>query len=363
MTFHKADGTDLSCPWLQCEGVLPYSDGHGLYEAVQLPSRDRRTVLTLVLPSAGTSPSELLRTWQRPLEIVDKDPDTSVTWPPSFDSPRQLTVRFPRMSHVVLSREVALGLSKVLSEALPLAFASSAAAADLDFVAPGASGNAHVTQALQLRFEEQISSDRSPSDQDVAKSVLVDHPFLLLLSERESGVLLLATLIDDPSNSVIDDLPSKILESPIEKQRDSSKHEYSSSRSRSISRSPRRRDSPSPRRRRDSPKARTRRFGNDSDRNISTCLFVGNLSSHIREHDIESLFGTCGRIKNIRIGINKERIGYAFVLFEDRRDAEDALEKYQNYDLDGSKMRLDWQVLSFNDLTSRFRFLVPFIFL
>ncbi|KAH3757971.1 hypothetical protein Pelo_10265 [Pelomyxa schiedti] len=36
--------------------------------------------------------------------------------------------------------------------------------------------------------------------------------------------------------------------------------------------------------------------------------------------------------------------GYAFVDFEDRRDAEDAFERYNGYEISGRRLRLDWDV-------------------
>lgn len=36
--------------------------------------------------------------------------------------------------------------------------------------------------------------------------------------------------------------------------------------------------------------------------------------------------------------------GYAFVEFEHRRDAEEAFYKYQDYPLDGRRLRLDWDL-------------------
>ncbi len=37
--------------------------------------------------------------------------------------------------------------------------------------------------------------------------------------------------------------------------------------------------------------------------------------------------------------------GFAFVEFEDRLDAEDALEKLHGFEIDGRKLKLDWYVL------------------
>jgi len=36
--------------------------------------------------------------------------------------------------------------------------------------------------------------------------------------------------------------------------------------------------------------------------------------------------------------------GYAFVTFNDRRDAEDGFKKFQGYTLEGRRLRLDWDI-------------------
>ncbi len=58
---------------------------------------------------------------------------------------------------------------------------------------------------------------------------------------------------------------------------------------------------------------------------MSTRVYFGNLSSRCRERDIERFFKRYGRIREISI-----KNGYAFVEFDDYRDADDAC-----YDLNG----------------------------
>jgi RNA recognition motif-containing protein len=137
----------------------------------------------------------------------------------------------------------------------------------------------------------------------------------------------------------------------------------SPSRSRSPRRSPRgkspspRRRSYSPRRRSYSPRGRSysprgrspprynpRRFGNERDRAETTCLYIGNLPRHFRERDVEDLFRKEGKIRNIRVGANKVGSVYAFVNFEDRRDAEDVFDKYYDFSIEGHKIKIDWDV-------------------
>jgi RNA recognition motif-containing protein len=71
-------------------------------------------------------------------------------------------------------------------------------------------------------------------------------------------------------------------------------------------------------------------IGNDRDRRDSTCLFIGNLPYHFREKETAEYFERCGRLRNVSVGMNRktgQSKGYAFVEYEDRRDAEDAFER------------------------------------
>jgi len=79
----------------------------------------------------------------------------------------------------------------------------------------------------------------------------------------------------------------------------------------------------------------------------SSSLFIGNLPYTFRDKDVAEYFERCGRVKSVVVGVNRrtgQSKGYAFVEFEDRRDAEDAFERYQGYTLEGRRLRLDWDV-------------------
>jgi len=88
-------------------------------------------------------------------------------------------------------------------------------------------------------------------------------------------------------------------------------------------------------------------YGNENDRKESSTLFVGNLPYQFRENDVADFFEKSGRLSNITVGINKETghsKGYAFVTFSDRRDAEEAFNKFQGFVLEGRRLRIDWDV-------------------
>lgn len=52
-------------------------------------------------------------------------------------------------------------------------------------------------------------------------------------------------------------------------------------------------------------------------------VYVGNLGSSASKHEIESAFSKYGPLRNVWVARNPP--GFAFVEFEDRRDAEDAV--------------------------------------
>lgn len=52
-------------------------------------------------------------------------------------------------------------------------------------------------------------------------------------------------------------------------------------------------------------------------------VYVGNLGSSASKHEIENSFSKYGPLRNVWVARNPP--GFAFVEFEDRRDAEDAV--------------------------------------
>ncbi|KAL6064715.1 RNP-1 like protein RNA-binding protein [Balamuthia mandrillaris] len=92
---------------------------------------------------------------------------------------------------------------------------------------------------------------------------------------------------------------------------------------------------------------RSQSRGLERDKRDSTTLFIGNLPYHMRERDLGREFERCGPIRQVTVGYNKrtgQSKGYAFVEYEHRRDAEDAYERYNGYNLDGRRLRIDWDV-------------------
>ena len=62
-------------------------------------------------------------------------------------------------------------------------------------------------------------------------------------------------------------------------------------------------------------------------------IFVAKLSSNIREKDIDYEFRRFGSIKNIQV-----KRGYAFIEYEDYKDAEDAVKEMDGRRFEGQKI-------------------------
>ncbi|KAG6505134.1 hypothetical protein ZIOFF_037482 [Zingiber officinale] len=73
----------------------------------------------------------------------------------------------------------------------------------------------------------------------------------------------------------------------------------------------------------------------------SRTIYVGNLPGDIREREVEDLFHKYGPIIDIDLKIPPRPPGYAFIEFEDPRDAEDAIRGRDGYTFDGHKLRVE----------------------
>ncbi|XP_017977438.1 PREDICTED: serine/arginine-rich splicing factor SR30 [Theobroma cacao] len=73
----------------------------------------------------------------------------------------------------------------------------------------------------------------------------------------------------------------------------------------------------------------------------SRTLYVGNLPGDTRMREVEDLFYKYGPIVDIDLKIPPRPPGYAFVEFEDPRDAEDAIRARDGYNFDGYRLRVE----------------------
>ncbi|KAM7273222.1 hypothetical protein ACFE04_027886 [Oxalis oulophora] len=70
-------------------------------------------------------------------------------------------------------------------------------------------------------------------------------------------------------------------------------------------------------------------------------IYVGNLPGDIRIREVEDLFYKYGPIVDIDLKLPPRPPGYAFVEFEDYRDAEAAIRGRDDYDFDGHRLRVE----------------------
>jgi len=71
-------------------------------------------------------------------------------------------------------------------------------------------------------------------------------------------------------------------------------------------------------------------------------VFIGNLPMNIREREIDDLFSKYGRIRDIDLKTPSRPPAYAFITFDDVRDAEDAIRGRDGYEFDGERLRVEF---------------------
>eukprot|EP00483_Globobulimina_turgida_P013273 UN13297 len=67
-------------------------------------------------------------------------------------------------------------------------------------------------------------------------------------------------------------------------------------------------------------------------------LFVGRLNSRIHKQDLERKFEKYGRLT--RCDLKPQ--GFAFITYEDIRDAEDAMTELQGSEISGCRINIEW---------------------
>ena len=69
-------------------------------------------------------------------------------------------------------------------------------------------------------------------------------------------------------------------------------------------------------------------------------IFIGGLPEDASRTDLERDFDSFGRIKDIWVARNPP--GFGFIIFDDARDAEDAVREMDGKRLCGSKVRVEF---------------------
>eukprot|EP01022_Parablepharisma_sp_SALTPOND_P008366 TRINITY_DN135779_c1_g1_i1.p1 TRINITY_DN135779_c1_g1~~TRINITY_DN135779_c1_g1_i1.p1 ORF type:complete len:227 (-),score=24.99 TRINITY_DN135779_c1_g1_i1:44-724(-) len=79
----------------------------------------------------------------------------------------------------------------------------------------------------------------------------------------------------------------------------------------------------------------------------STTLYVGNLAFYTRDFQLLALFGKCGKVRSLIMGVNKKKkvpCGFCFVEYNSREDAARAIEIFNRTNVDGRLIRVDWDI-------------------
>uniref|UniRef100_A0A6U5E545 Nuclear cap-binding protein subunit 2 n=1 Tax=Calcidiscus leptoporus TaxID=127549 RepID=A0A6U5E545_9EUKA len=77
----------------------------------------------------------------------------------------------------------------------------------------------------------------------------------------------------------------------------------------------------------------------------STTLYIGNLSFYTTEEQLYELFGRCGKVQRVIMGLDrvqKTPCGFCFVVYHLRADTEDAVRYVTGLKLDDRIIRVDW---------------------
>eukprot|EP00316_Scyphosphaera_apsteinii_P006722 CAMPEP_0119309124 /NCGR_PEP_ID=MMETSP1333-20130426/14268_1 /TAXON_ID=418940 /ORGANISM="Scyphosphaera apsteinii, Strain RCC1455" /LENGTH=82 /DNA_ID=CAMNT_0007313047 /DNA_START=60 /DNA_END=305 /DNA_ORIENTATION=- len=72
---------------------------------------------------------------------------------------------------------------------------------------------------------------------------------------------------------------------------------------------------------------------------MSQRLFFGNLDPSVTKEDLEDKCSKYGTVVDVWVARNPP--GFAFVTYDDERDADDAVDALNNQDLGGSRVRVE----------------------
>ncbi|XP_063684278.1 serine/arginine-rich splicing factor 3-like [Bolinopsis microptera] len=69
-------------------------------------------------------------------------------------------------------------------------------------------------------------------------------------------------------------------------------------------------------------------------------LYIGNVDKHTDKHELETEFAKFGALREVWVA--RHPPGFAFVEFEDDRDAEDAIREMDDRSVCGNRIRVEW---------------------
>jgi RNA recognition motif-containing protein len=77
----------------------------------------------------------------------------------------------------------------------------------------------------------------------------------------------------------------------------------------------------------------------------TTRLHIGRLTRNVTQEHIHEIFSTFGKLKSVEVAIDKVvnlPRGFAYVVYETRKDAEKARQYMDGGQLDGNVLRYEW---------------------
>ena len=86
-------------------------------------------------------------------------------------------------------------------------------------------------------------------------------------------------------------------------------------------------------------------YYSNSSENNGNCVYISNLSKILNEEDIKEKFSKFGPIAEINIikePNNNESRGFGFITFENSKDAKEAVDEMNGYELKGKKINVDF---------------------
>ncbi len=86
------------------------------------------------------------------------------------------------------------------------------------------------------------------------------------------------------------------------------------------------------------------RAGRDTD-SLTTTSYVGNLPFSFSDAELRELFSKFGNMNRAVVGTDKftgKSLGFGFVAFETRAEAEAAMAAMHGYSVNDRQLRLDW---------------------
>ncbi|GFV47131.1 hypothetical protein TNCV_2322761 [Trichonephila clavipes] len=93
--------------------------------------------------------------------------------------------------------------------------------------------------------------------------------------------------------------------------------------------------------------SRRRHMGNRENPEPSRCLGVFGLSLYTQERELQEVFGRYGPVEDIQVIYDAQSgrsRGFAFVYFEDTKDAKTAKDRCDGREIDGRKIRVDFSI-------------------